>query len=101
MLSDYILKIVNEHPLVTYIEDPIRAGDVEGWKLFTTMLKAKFSEVKIGVNKWFKSDIATIKQFTQMITIADEEEEELEEGEEFPVDPNTLKILPDFIHLSK
>ena len=32
MLSDWYIKIVNEHPLVTYIEDPIRVGDVDGWR---------------------------------------------------------------------
>lgn len=32
MLIDWYVKIINDHPLVTYLEDPVRVGDVEGWK---------------------------------------------------------------------
>lgn len=45
MLIEWYQKIINEHPLVTYLEDPIRAGDVEGWKLLQTMMKQKFDYV--------------------------------------------------------
>jgi len=31
MLIDWYLKMVTEHPLVTYIEDGIRTGDYLGW----------------------------------------------------------------------
>jgi len=28
------------------------------------MMSNKFENIKIGVNKWFKSDISIVKQFT-------------------------------------
>lgn len=31
MLTEWYLKIVADHPLVTYIEDGIRNGDSQGW----------------------------------------------------------------------
>lgn len=102
MLCDWYIKIVTEHPLVSYIEDGVRVGDVEGWKQLQTTMKAKYEHVQIGVNKWFKSDFEQIKLFTQMVPPNDEEEEvELEEGEEPPEDPNAHKFVPDLIHLSK
>lgn len=61
MLSDWFIKILNEHPLVTYLEDPVRVQDVEGWKTLKAALQTKHEHVKIGVNKWFKSDLAQIK----------------------------------------
>lgn len=72
-------------------------------------MAAKHDYVQLGVNKWFKSDLSIIKEFTQMVQRDDDEEsqeetKELEEGEEpeeAPVDPNSLKFIPDLIHLSK
>jgi len=31
MLVDWYIKLVTEHPLISYIEDGIRVGDVSGW----------------------------------------------------------------------
>jgi len=30
-MSDYYLKVITDHPLVTYLEDGIRTGDPQGW----------------------------------------------------------------------
>jgi hypothetical protein len=71
------------------------------------MLKTRLIEmhehVKVGVSKWFKSDLSQIKQWTQMVAQDEDEElpEELEEGEELPEDPNANKFLPDIVHVSK
>lgn len=65
MLSDWYIKLVTEHPLISYIEDGIRVGDVQGWQLMCQTLKQK--NVRTGVNKWFKSDFETIKLFTQYV----------------------------------
>ena len=64
MLCDWYIKILNEHPLVTYLEDPVRVGDVDGWKQLKAALAAKHEHVQIGVRNWFKSELATIKEFT-------------------------------------
>jgi hypothetical protein len=65
-----------DHPLLTYIEDGIRCGDIAGWQLMKIMQATKHEYVQIGVNKWFKSDIDNIKQFTQLIQKEDEDEDE-------------------------
>jgi enolase len=39
-LIDYYLKFIVDHPLVTYIEDPIASSDIQGWKKILT----KFEE---------------------------------------------------------
>ncbi len=67
MLIEWYQKMCTDHPLLTYIEDGIRCGDIAGWQLMKSMLATKHDYVQIGVNKWFKSDIEIIKQFTQMI----------------------------------
>jgi len=74
MLCDWYIKILNEHPLVTYLEDPVRVSDVDGWRQLKEALKAKHEHVKVGVSKWFESDIDLIKAWTQMIAPEDEEE---------------------------
>lgn len=89
MLADWYVKIVNDHPLLSYIEDPVRVGDVDGWKTVMQTMQAKHEQVRIGVSKWFESDLNTIKQWTQMISKNDDDEpEEVDEEEEPPEDPN-------------
>jgi enolase len=39
-LIDYYLKFIVDHPLVTYIEDPMATSDIQGWKKILT----KFEE---------------------------------------------------------
>ena len=92
-----------DHPLLTYIEDGIRCGDIAGWQLMKSMLATKHEYVQIGVNKWFKSDIDTIKQFTQLIQKEDEDENEDQEAvdQADQVDLNADKFIPDMVHLSR
>jgi len=80
MLVDWYLKLVSEHPLISYVEDGIRAGDVAGWQLLCNTFRAK--NIRSGVNKWFKSDFETIKLFTQMLQPKEEEDEHDEPVEE-------------------
>lgn len=30
-MCDFYLKVITDHPLVTYLEDGIRTGDPQGW----------------------------------------------------------------------
>lgn len=80
MLVDWYIKLVSEHPLISYVEDGIRAGDVAGWQLLCNAFRAK--NIRSGVNKWFKSDFETIKLFTQMLQPKEEEDEHDEPVEE-------------------
>lgn len=40
-LIDYYLKYCTEHPLITYLEDPIADTDHLGWKKITTKFESK------------------------------------------------------------
>jgi len=57
------------------------------------MMSNKFENIKIGVNKWFKSDISIVKQFTQII-VKDDDDNESD-------DINVNKIIPHYIHITK
>ena len=81
MLADYFVKMVNDHPLLTYIEDPFAEGDVLGYQKI--LRRFKDSQVKIGVQQWFGSDLERLQEFTQMVQVeSDDEEEEEEEKQE-------------------
>jgi len=115
MLADWYVKLCNEHPLLAYIEDPIRVGDVDAWRLCQMTVKEKHPGVQLGVSKWFKSDLKNIKEWTQMV-VPDEEDEEAAEKPQTPeeedeeeqeqevgekADPNENKFIPDVIHLHR
>lgn len=99
MLIDWYLKIVQEHPLVTYIEDGIRAGDNVGWQQLCAALKAK--NVQAGVKNWFKSDIGVTKEHTQIVVLEKDEEEQEDTEAVAQVDLNVSKFIPNCVHLSK
>ena len=48
---DYYVKLVTEHPLIRYLEEPIAEVDVEGWEKIID----KFAEEKPNVTLWSKS----------------------------------------------
>ena len=122
MMSDWLLKICTDHPLVTYLEDGIRCNDHAGWKAHIAAFKEK--NVRVGVNSWFQSNLEAIKQNTQFVEIeAPDEPEELEEDEATKEDmaktgsamsavtspksalevkdPNEEKIIPSNVHMSR
>lgn len=70
-LIDFYDKIINEHPLVEYLEDCFQINDIQSYK--KVMRKGN---VKVGVNKLFKSDLEIIKHYTQLITKEKSEEDE-------------------------
>jgi enolase len=39
MLITWYQKLLNDHPLVTYLEDAVRVGDVAGWQQLCSTLK--------------------------------------------------------------
>lgn len=62
MLADYFVKLVNDHPLLTYIEDPFADGDILGHQKILKRMKDK--GVKVGIKNWFGSDLDKIQEFT-------------------------------------
>jgi L-alanine-DL-glutamate epimerase-like enolase superfamily enzyme len=47
--------MANDHPLLTYIEDPFSQGDILGYKKIVTRFKE--TKVMIGIKNWFGSDL--------------------------------------------
>jgi len=73
LLCDYLLKTVNDHPLLTYIEDPFAQGDINGYQKI--MMRFKGKGVTIAVKNWFGSNLDELKKHTQIIPPAEEDEE--------------------------
>ena len=58
MLADWFVKLAQDHPLLTYIEDPFADGDVLGYQKI--LRRFKDTQVKVGVKSWFGSDMEGI-----------------------------------------
>lgn len=72
----------NEHPLLEYLEDPVAEADVIGNQKIIKRFREQVQRVRIGINKWFKSDIEVIRKFTAIITKDDDDDEEEKKVEE-------------------
>jgi enolase len=66
-LSEFYEKMINDHPLLEYIEDPFAKGDVKAIKKFIGKLQVSHPGVRVGINSMFQSNLETIKNFTLMI----------------------------------
>ena len=80
MLADYFVKMAQDHPLLTYIEDPFAEGDVLGYQKI--LRRFQDTQVKVVVKNWFGSDLETMQDYTQMVQIDSESEEEEKEIDE-------------------
>ena len=49
-LSDFYDKMINDHPLLEYIEDPFSKGDVKAVKKFIEKMQVSHPGVRIGIN---------------------------------------------------
>lgn len=86
-LSDFYEKLINDHPLLEYIEDCFAFSDIKGIKKFQAKMKEKHQDkIKIGVNALFESNFEKIKEYTLLIQeeSEDEEDEPTVEEEEKP-----------------
>lgn len=52
-LQEYYMKLIQDHPLLTYLEDAFAEADVEGCRTFKRALARKCPNVQMGV--FFKS----------------------------------------------
>lgn len=77
MLTDYLFKMANDHPLLTYIEDPFAQGDIVGYQKI--MNKFKETKMCISVKNWFGSDLNELQKHIALTFDKSESDEEAEE----------------------
>ena len=66
-LIDYLVKLCQDHPLLTFIEDPFAHQDMEGYrKLKEALAAAGLSHVKIGMKGLFKSSLVKVRDVTSV-----------------------------------
>ena len=66
-MTEFYEKMINDHPLLEYIEDGFADKDIQGYKKCIDKFAAELPHVQIGVNSLFESDIERIRHFTQMV----------------------------------
>ena len=84
--------MLQDHPLVTYIEDPFADSDIEGYKKFKEALaEANLGHVKIGMKHIFKdSTLVKVQEITSIRPLtAIEEKAEQEHKDEVASRPPT------------
>lgn len=52
-LIDFYDKMINDHPLLEYIEDPFANKDIKGLKKFIDKMKETHPKVRVGINSMF------------------------------------------------
>jgi len=74
-LIEYYIKLCNDHPLLTYIEDPFAEKDMEGYrKLKEALVEAGLLHVKIGIKGMFKSsNLHKVREVTSVRPLTAEE----------------------------
>jgi L-alanine-DL-glutamate epimerase-like enolase superfamily enzyme len=77
MLTDYLFKMANDHPLLTYIEDPFAPGDIAGYQKI--MNKFKETRMCISVKNWFGSDLVELQKHIALTIDQSESDEEADE----------------------
>lgn len=54
------MKMVEEHPLITYIEDPLASADLESLRSLRQNLQDKAPVVQLGLKSQFTADNAEV-----------------------------------------
>lgn len=104
-MVDYYLKYLTEHPLITYLEDPMADSDIQGWKKLFKKMEEKNCLVKVCCKNLIGSNLQNLK--THLIPIKMDEavrrinlmklESQIspkEDPEKFMNEVNNNKILP-------
>ena len=75
MLVESFVKLCQEHPLLTYIEDPFVDSDIEGYKKMKEGLsEAGLNNVHIGMKQIFKdSQLSKVQDLTSFRDLTEEE----------------------------
>ena len=82
-MADWYVKLLTEHPLVSYLEDPF--AELKGYQILPEKLtSAELGRtINVGLKNFYKGDIEKLKEYTEFIEKEDEEEAE-GEGEKEP-----------------
>ena len=81
-LVEYYVKMCQDHPLVTYIEDPFHTSDIEGYrKLKEALAEAGLGHVKIGMKHIFRSStLSSVQEVTSIRPLTAEEQKAEEDA---------------------
>ena len=74
-LVEYYVRLCQDHPLLTYIEDPFHTSDMEGYrKLKEALTEAGLSHVKVGMKHIFRSStLSSVQEVTSIRPLTAEE----------------------------
>lgn len=83
-MIEYYLKLCQDHPLVTYVEDPFAEADMEGYRKFKEALQENgLGHVKIGMKHIFRdSTLAKVQEITSIRPLTAEEQKQEEDAKE-------------------
>lgn len=116
-MIDFYVKFISDHPLITYIEDPMSVEDIIGWKRIYKRFDEKNLLVKIFCKRVIGNSIfnlkthyipvkmeEVIKKINHNRNVKEKDKEVIEEKEINPdillQEMNQLKVLPTNISLS-
>lgn len=84
-LIDFYDKLLNDHPLVEYIEDAFAPVHIQPYKKFLAKLRESRPNVMVATgHPMMRTDLEVIREYTQLIQPDSEDEEEQ------PMDPSRL-----------
>ena len=73
MIDSYV-KLINDHPLLSYLEDPFAEADFAGMRKLKEALKEKAPQVEVGLKNIFKSsDLQIVKELTKFEELTEED----------------------------
>lgn len=89
-LMDFYDKLVNDHPLLEYIEDAFAVSDIKTLKKYI-LKKREQGSVNIGVQTLFNNDLRVIKEYTTYIQpdSDDEADKTMTQTKQTPEDAKT------------
>jgi enolase len=64
-LIDYYLKYLSEHPLISFLEDPLADGDIQGWKKIFSKFESK-PNVVISSKSLIDERVNKLRHLTQL-----------------------------------
>ena len=77
---EYYLKMMREHPLLSYIEDAFAQFDFASHRGFKEQIQEEFSHVKLGLRQLFtRGEIERFKNVTTYVELNEEQQSKLEE----------------------
>lgn len=82
-MSDYLLNLCKDHPLLEYVEDPFAENDSNGYRILKNALSESCPTVKIGLASTFKdSKIEKVQEITKPKTADQIEKEQIKVKDE-------------------